>query len=111
DRDRILEAWLQLADNAARYAPDGSPIELSAVADAETVRLVVRDHGPGVPEEDRERIFLRGERGAWNGTAGTGLGLAIVAAIARAHGGTAEVTAAEGGGAEFAIVLPRWTRG
>jgi len=111
DRDRILEAWLQLADNAARYAPAGTPIELSSEADAETVRLVVRDHGPGVPEADRERIFLRGERGARDGVAGTGLGLAIVAAIARAHGGSAEVSAPEGGGSAFAIVLPRLTKG
>ena len=107
DRDRILEAWLQLADNAARYAPAGTPVELSAVAGTDAVRLVVRDHGPGVPEAERERIFLRGERGARDGSPGTGLGLAIVAAIARAHGGTAEVSSAEGGGAEFAIVLPR----
>lgn len=111
ERDRVLEAWLQLAENAARYTPAGSPIELSAVADAETVRLTVRDHGAGVPEADRERIFLRGERGAREGSAGTGLGLAIVAAIARANGGTAEVSAPEGGGAEFAIVLPRAGRG
>jgi signal transduction histidine kinase len=111
ERDRVIEAWLQLADNATRYTPAGTPIELSAVADAETVRLAVRDHGAGVPEADRERIFLRGERGAREGSAGTGLGLAIVAAIARANGGTAEVSAPEGGGAEFAIVLPRAGRG
>lgn len=107
DRDRILEAWLQLAENAARYAPIGTPIELSVVADSGSVRLVVRDRGPGVPEGDRERIFLRGERGARDGSPGTGLGLAIVAAIARAHGGGAEVTAPDGGWSAFAIVLPR----
>lgn len=111
DRDRILEAWLQLADNAARYAPAGTPIELQVVADADTVRLVVSDHGPGVPEADRGRIFQRGERGARGGVDGTGLGLAIVAAIARAHGGAAEVSDADGGGAVFAIVLPRETLG
>jgi two-component system OmpR family sensor kinase len=107
DRDRIVEAWLQLADNAARYAPAGTPIELSVVADGDAVRLIVTDEGPGVPSVDRERIFLRGERGARDGSAGTGLGLAIVAAIARAHGGTAEVSEPAAGGAEFAIVLPR----
>lgn len=107
DRDRILEAWLQLAQNAAQHSPAGAPIELSVVAAPDAVRLVVRDHGPGVPESERERIFLRGERGAAAAPGGSGLGLAIVAAIARAHGGAAEVTAADGGGAAFAIVLPR----
>lgn len=107
DRDRVLEAWLQLVDNAARYAPEGTPVVVSAVADAETVRLAVRDHGPGVPPGEEGRIFQRGERGSTARGPGSGLGLAIVAAIARAHGGSAEVRPAEGGGAEFAIVLPR----
>lgn len=108
DRDRILEALLQLASNAARHTPAGTSVELSAVADPDTVRLIVRDHGPGVPADDRERIFERGERGRdAAGRDGDGLGLAIVAAIARAHGGRARVDEAPGGGASFELILPR----
>lgn len=106
DHDRILEAWLQLADNASRYAPAATAIVIGAIAENGTVRLSVRDHGAGVPLEEREAIFLRGERGSGAAPGGSGLGLAIVAAIARAHGGTADVAAADGGGAVFSIVLP-----
>jgi signal transduction histidine kinase len=108
DRDRIVEAWLQLAQNAATYAPAGSPIELAVLADDDEIRLEVRDRGPGVPPEERARIFERGERGsAADGRPGTGVGLTIVAAIARAHGGRVEVGDAPDGGAVFGIVLPR----
>mgnify|MGYP002401764867 CR=1 FL=1 len=112
DRDRLLEAWLQLAENAATHSPVGRPIEFAATAlDSGAVELTVRDHGPGVPAEERERIFRRGERGAAGAeTPGSGLGLAIVAAIARAHGGSATVREAPGGGAVFAIALPRALR-
>lgn len=109
DRDRVLEAWLQLVDNAARHAPPGTPVVLSAEAADDRVRLTVRDRGPGVPPGEEALVFRRGERGSAPAGAGSGLGLAIVAAIARAHGGSAEVRPAPGGGAEFAIVLPRAT--
>jgi len=108
DRDRIIEAWLQLAQNAAAYSPAGSDIELLVESDELEVRLEVRDHGPGIMPSERARIFERGERGAASrGHPGTGLGLAIVAAIAAAHGGRAEAQDAVGGGALVALVLPR----
>jgi signal transduction histidine kinase len=106
DRDRVIEAWLQVADNAARHTPEGTAVEISATVDGGFARLSVTDRGPGVPAEERERIFLRGERGAAATADGTGLGLAIVAAIARAHGGRAEVADVPGGGADVGILIP-----
>ena len=62
DDDRLLQAWLQLADNAAKYSPPGSPIELGSSSDAAGVHLWVRDHGPGIPPAARHRIFRRFDR-------------------------------------------------
>ena len=70
--------------------------------------LQVADRGPGVPPAQRERIFERFARSARDRTEarGSGLGLAIVRAVAEAHGGTAVVRDAEGGGALFEVTLP-----
>jgi signal transduction histidine kinase len=107
DADRLLQAWLQLADNAAKYTLDASPIELGSDADGSHVHLWMRDHGPGIPPAARHRIFRRFDRAGGNrGISGSGLGLAIVDAIARAHGGSVAVVDTAGGGATFTIALP-----
>lgn len=107
DQDRLLQAWLQLADNAAKYTPAGSPIELGSQKDASGVRLWVRDHGSGIPPASRHRIFRRFDRAhGKRSVGGSGLGLAIVDAIAKAHGGHCLVTDSPGGGATFTIHLP-----
>ncbi len=79
--------------------------------DAERVRLEVADRGPGVPADQRERVFERFARteGDRSSVRGTGLGLAIVRAVAEAHGGSATVRDADGGGALFEIDLPAAT--
>lgn len=107
DPDRLLQAWLQLADNAAKYTPAGSPIELGSAHDDQGARLWVRDHGPGIPSAARARIFQRFDRAHVKRTVGgSGLGLAIVDAIAKGHGGHCAVTDTPGGGATFTIHLP-----
>lgn len=107
DADRLTQAWLQLADNAAKYTPAGTPIEIGSELDATEVRLWVRDHGAGIPASARRRIFRRFDRAEAHRTVGgSGLGLAIVEAIAHAHSGTCEVTDTEGGGATFTIHIP-----
>lgn len=107
DQDRLLQAWLQLADNAAKYTPDGSPIEIGSAHDAEGARLWVRDHGAGIPPAARARIFRRFDRAHMKrAVGGSGLGLAIVDAIAKGHGGHCAVTDTPGGGATFTIHLP-----
>ncbi|HAQ59143.1 MAG TPA: sensor histidine kinase [Microbacterium sp.] len=106
DYDRLLQAWLQLADNAAKYTPPGSPIEIGSTVDTTAVHLWVRDHGPGIPHAARRRIFQRFARADHRTVGGSGLGLAIVDAIAKAHLGTCVVTDTDGGGATFTITLP-----
>ena len=108
DPQRLTQAMVNLLDNAARHTAPGDRIELgSAVADGEA-RLWVRDHGPGVPEADQERIFQRFARAddgrRQPGTAG--LGLAIVRAIAEAHHGRVTLDSAPGRGATFTLHLP-----
>jgi signal transduction histidine kinase len=109
DGDRVLLRRLirNLLENARRYAGDGA-IEISVESNARRAVLDVRDHGPGVPEGERERIFEPFYRLAAtreNGR-GSGLGLALVREIARRHGGEAVCLAAEGGGSLFRIDLP-----
>lgn len=110
DRERLIQAWLQLADNAAKYSAVGAAIELGSSSDPNVVRLWVRDHGTPIPIEERTRIFQRFARGRTAaGSNGSGLGLAIVAAIAEMHGGRAELGTADSGNT-FTLVLPRARR-
>jgi len=107
DSDRLLQAWLQLADNAAKYTPAGSPIEIGSSSGSDGARLWVRDHGAGIPPAARVRIFRRFDRAHVHRTVGgSGLGLAIVDAIAKGHGGRCAVADTPGGGATFMIHLP-----
>ena len=108
DRHRITQALLQLCQNAVQHtAADGEVALGSSVADAEAV-FWVRDTGPGIAEEEQQRIFERFERaGTGRGTSdGTGLGLAIVRAIAAAHHGRMELHSRPGEGATFRLVIP-----
>ncbi|MDE0545767.1 cell wall metabolism sensor histidine kinase WalK [Microbacterium sp. C7(2022)] len=107
DEDRLLQAWLQLADNAAKYTPSGAPIEIGSAVTPEGARFWVRDHGPGIPPAARHRIFRRFDRaGGKRSVGGSGLGLAIVDAITKGHQGSCAVTDTVGGGATFTIHLP-----
>ena len=111
DRDRLLQAWLQLADNAAKYTPEGSAIEIGSALHPSGAQIWVRDHGPGIPPAMRHRIFRRFDRGAGKrSVGGSGLGLAIVDAIAKAHGGHCTVADTPGGGATFTIEIPIGTQ-
>jgi len=92
-----------LAENAVAHTPPGTEV---AVAVHDDGRISVSDHGPGVPPQDRERIFERFSRGKGQRTQGAGLGLAIVREIMRAHGGRIAVDDAPAGGAIFALVFP-----
>ena len=107
DRDRLLQAWLQLADNAAKYTPEGSPIEVGCTAHSAAALLWVRDHGPGIAPAARHRVFRRFDRGTGRRSiGGSGLGLAIVDAIAKAHGGTCRIADTPGGGATVTLEIP-----
>lgn len=111
DEHALRQVISNLIGNALRYTPEGTPIELGVGVSTrrrEAVVLVI-DHGDGVPEELRERIFqrfFRADTSRARDTGGSGLGLAIVAGIARAHSGRIDVVETPGGGATFRIAIP-----
>jgi signal transduction histidine kinase len=107
DGERLTQALAQLADNAVAHTEAGDVIEVGSAVRGGRVELWVRDSGPGVGDEVRERIFERFARGAGDGTPeGAGLGLAIVASIADAHGGRVRLDSAPNQGAKFTLDIP-----
>jgi two-component system, OmpR family, sensor histidine kinase MtrB len=108
DKRRLEQVLRNLLDNASRYA--GGATSVRGQCAGGTVTVYVDDRGPGVPEDERERIyerFGRGRNAARRGAAaGTGLGLALVREHVRAHGGRTWVTDAPEGGARFVVQLP-----
>lgn len=111
DQDRLRQVVANLVANAVRHTPAGTPVEVAVGGgpDGQAV-LEVRDHGPGLPPEQAERVFERFYRvdsSRRRGTGGgSGLGLSIVHAVVTAHGGQVAVTATPGGGATFRVTLP-----
>ncbi len=100
-----------LIDNAIKFTDAGEVI-VTVERDDENVRLLVRDTGPGIPEDERAQVFdrfYRADRARSRIVPGTGLGLAIVRSIARVHGGTVEALAAPGGGSLFVTTFPALT--
>ena len=103
--ERVL--W-NLLENAVKYTPVGSAIEIGAVALDDVVQVTVDDHGPGLPKGREEAIFQKFERGRKeSATPGVGLGLAICRAIVEVHGGRISAETRPLGGARFAFDLPR----
>jgi two-component system sensor histidine kinase KdpD len=102
----LLERVLaNLFSNALRYSPAGRPPELHASLDGVVVCLEVVDHGPGVPDEQKERIFEPFER-AGDRHPGVGLGLTVARGFAEAMGGRISATDTPGGGLTIRVVLP-----
>jgi two-component system, OmpR family, sensor histidine kinase MprB len=100
---RLTRAITNLLDNAGKFSPAGTPIEVTLRGG----RLEVRDHGPGINPEDLSRVFERFYRAvAARTTPGSGLGLAIVEQVAQEHGGRAFAANAEGGGAVVGFEMP-----
>jgi signal transduction histidine kinase len=96
-----------LADNAARYSPPGSRVEISVAREPEAVLLRVDDSGPGIAEDEHERVFDRFYRRAGNGESGSGLGMAIVRSVALAHGGTVALSRSPLGGLRVSVRFPQ----
>ena len=97
-----------LIENALLHTPAGTPVTVSVRREGNNAVLEVSDRGPGVPVDLRERVFERFARGAGDAapSGGSGLGLAIVRAVTTSHGGSVELSDAEGGGARFVVTLP-----
>lgn len=105
--DAVAQILDNLIDNALGVAPGGTGVDVAGVDDGQAVRLHVRDHGPGLEPEQRERAFDRFWRGPNATPGGSGLGLAIVAQLARACGGSAALFERAGGGTDATVTLPR----
>lgn len=106
--ERLATLLMNLLENAARYTPPGSPIQLQASATEQTLSFTLRDFGPGIPAVLQERVFEKFYRLPGQHTHGTGLGLAICKSIVEAQGGQLTLTSPPGGGAAFTITLPRY---
>jgi signal transduction histidine kinase len=103
DGDRVLQVISNLLSNAFRWTPDGGRVELGMAQVDGTIRVAVDDSGPGIAEDERERIF----RPFWSRDGhGTGLGLAIANELAGALGGRIELMTERGHGSRFELVLP-----
>jgi signal transduction histidine kinase len=107
DPVRMGQALSNLVDNALKYTPDGGRVVVAASSAPGFVTVTVTDNGPGVPEAEREAVWRRLYRGdASRSQRGLGLGLTLVKAVAEAHGGSAAVGDAPGGGARFELRFP-----
>ncbi len=101
----IEQVLINLIENAARYTPEGTAIEIYARPQVDGVEIEVADRGPGIAADLSDRIFEKFKRGR-EGQGGIGLGLAICQGIVSAHGGRIGVQSREGGGASFRFTIP-----
>jgi two-component system sensor histidine kinase KdpD len=108
DFSQTLRALVNLIENAAKYSPSGEPIDLAARRAEKWLEFSVADRGPGVPQEERTKIFEPYYRrpGVAPDAGGAGLGLSIARGIAEAQGGELEVDEREGGGSVFRLRVP-----
>jgi signal transduction histidine kinase len=107
DRTRVLQALVNLADNAVKYTPSGGEVVLAARREGAWGVVTVADDGIGIPPEDLPHVFdrlFRGDRS--RSERGLGLGLSLVRAIVQAHGGEVAVESALGRGSRFTLRLP-----
>ena len=109
DRDRMLQALVNLLTNAIKFSERGSPVVLTAERDEKETGLIVRDHGRGIPADKAELIyepFRQVDQGDARAKGGTGIGLAITQTIVQRHGGRIELQSEVGRGSTFTICLP-----
>ncbi|HEY6581654.1 MAG TPA: ATP-binding protein [Rubrobacter sp.] len=108
DPERIGQVLRNLLSNAAKYSPEGTPIELRVIGKQGRVRLEVADRGPGIHPDDQRRIFEKFGRGRdreGHKIPGVGLGLYLSRRIVRGHGSELTVQERPGGGSVFAFEL------
>lgn len=107
DRELVIEAIKQLLDNAVKYSPLGSIIDISATQANGIIAIAVRDHGQGLTEIEQTKVFDKFYRGRYDRSAvqGTGMGLAIAKEILEAHGGNITVESQVGQGSLFTVLL------
>jgi PAS domain S-box-containing protein len=107
DGMRIEEVIVNLLDNAVKYSPKDTPVEVELRSAPDAIRIAVRDRGPGIGVADRTRIFEPFHRSSPTGVPGVGLGLHIAKQIVELHGGTVSVETPADGGSRFVVTIPR----
>jgi signal transduction histidine kinase len=107
DGERLGRVLRNLLTNAHKYGHDNGRISVLVGQHPHEVHISVTDDGPGIPEEDLDRIFERFYRVRGSNAVGTGLGLAIARGLVELHGGTLSVESAPGAGSTFTVSLPR----
>jgi signal transduction histidine kinase len=110
DPQRLPQVINNLVNNAIKYNHEGGTVWVSTRGNADSVEIIVRDNGRGIPEEDLPNLFeqfFRVKPNAAGSIDGTGLGLAIVKAVVDKHNGTVGVTSAFNEGTTFTVMLPR----
>ena len=111
DGHRLMQVFSNLISNAVKYSPKGATVEVSVCRRGNQFRASVRDTGPGIPIEFRQRIFRRFAQADSSDTrekGGTGLGLSITKAIIERHNGTIDFSCVENAGTEFFFDVPEW---
>ncbi len=111
DSDRLMQVFTNLLSNAAKFSPAHDRVVITMSRHAGRVRVTISDHGPGIPEEFRSRIFQKFAQAALSDTrrkGGSGLGLSIAKAIVDRLGGELGFETSVGGGTSFYIDLPEW---
>jgi signal transduction histidine kinase len=109
DRDALRQILLNLLDNAAKYGPQGQTITIGSEIAGDVARVWVEDQGPGIPHEDRRRVwdpYVRLNRAAESATGGSGIGLSVVRELVALHGGRTRAEGSPGGGARVLVELP-----
>jgi len=108
DPDALKQVAINIIGNALKFTPSGGRVDVSLSCDEDSMYFSVKDNGPGIPEEDLEKVFEKFYRVEHAETAvdGTGLGLSIAREIIEAHGGTVTVKSRVSEGAEFLVRLP-----
>lgn len=102
----FVQVLVNLLENSIRYAPPDSPIRIRAFSGPGRVHLEVVDHGPGIPPEDRQKVFEKFYRVQREGRGGTGLGLAICRGLVEAHRGRIRAHETLGGGTTIRVDIP-----
>jgi two-component system sensor histidine kinase KdpD len=102
----VEQVLINLLDNAIKYTPAGSPIDIIATATDRNLTIEVADHGPGLPPKTEEKVFEKFYRADRLVRGGAGLGLAICRGIVQAHGGRIWAQNLPGGGVAFLFTLP-----
>jgi two-component sensor histidine kinase len=109
DADRTAQVLRNLIDNALKYSPDGSSVEVKVISEKGNVTVSVADHGRGISAENLPLVFerfYRVDRSRSRSTGGSGLGLAIAKQLVEAQGGSIRAESKVGGGSTFSFSLP-----